>query len=110
MGLRTLKESRTQDLMRTHDPTRTQDPMRTQDSARSQVPTWTQDPIRIQHPKRTQDPMKAQDGRCKDSKFFNDPGKIYKLINYNYFHNILRLFDVLTNFPFTPSETMSGYY
>ena len=24
---------------------------------------------------------------------------------YNHFHNILRLFDVLPNFPFTPSET-----
>ena len=29
---------------------------------------------------------------------------------YNYFHNILRLFDVLTNFPFTKSETMCDYY
>ena len=27
---------------------------------------------------------------------------------YNQFHNILRLFDVLPNFPFTTSETM-GY-
>ena len=27
-------------------------------------------------------------------------------ISYNDFHNILRLFDVLTNFPFTTSETM----
>ena len=26
--------------------------------------------------------------------------------NYNQFHNILRLFDVLPNFPFTASETM----
>ena len=29
---------------------------------------------------------------------------------YNHFHNILRLFDVLTNFPFTTSETMRNYY
>ena len=29
---------------------------------------------------------------------------------YNHFHNILRLFDVLTNFPFTTSETMRDYY
>ena len=29
---------------------------------------------------------------------------------YNQFHNILRLFDVLPNFPFTPSETMCDYY
>ena len=28
----------------------------------------------------------------------------------NQFHNILRLFDVLTNCPFTTSETMSDYY
>ena len=29
---------------------------------------------------------------------------------YNYFQNILRLFDVLSNFPFTASETMRDYY
>ena len=29
---------------------------------------------------------------------------------YNHFHNILRLFDVLTNFSFTTSETMRDYY
>ena len=29
---------------------------------------------------------------------------------YNHFHNILRLFDVLSNFPFTTSETMGDYY
>ena len=28
----------------------------------------------------------------------------------NRFHNILRLFDVLSNFPFTTSETMGDYY
>ena len=28
----------------------------------------------------------------------------------NQFHSILRLFDVLVNFPFTTSETMCGYY
>ena len=32
-----------------------------------------------------------------------DPGK-------NKFHNILKLFDVLTNFPFTTSEAMCNYY
>ena len=32
------------------------------------------------------------------------------LKNCNHFHNILRLFDVLTNFPFTASETMGVYY
>ena len=29
--------------------------------------------------------------------------------NYKYFHNILRLFDALPNFPFTTSETMRNY-
>ena len=30
--------------------------------------------------------------------------------SYNQFHNILRLLDVLPNFPFTTSETMGDYY
>ena len=30
--------------------------------------------------------------------------------SYNHFHNILRLFNVLSNFPFTTSETMGDYY
>ena len=29
---------------------------------------------------------------------------------YNQFHNILRLFDVLPNFPLATSKTMSDYY
>ena len=29
---------------------------------------------------------------------------------HNQFHNILRLFGVLPNFPFTTSETMRDYY
>ena len=29
---------------------------------------------------------------------------------YNFFHNILRLFDVLINFPFTSSEKIRDYY
>ena len=33
-----------------------------------------------------------------------------KLRTYNHFHNILRLFDVLTSFTFTTSETMRDYY
>ena len=33
-----------------------------------------------------------------------------KTRNYNHFHNILRLFDVLQNFPFITSETMRDYY
>ena len=32
------------------------------------------------------------------------------LCNYNQFHNILRLFDVLPSFPFTARETMGDYY
>ena len=39
---------------------------------------------------------------------FMGEGKNYPL--YNQFHNILRLFDVLLNFPFTTSETMGDYY
>ena len=29
---------------------------------------------------------------------------------YNHFHNILRLFNVLPNFPFSTSEKMGDYY
>ena len=29
---------------------------------------------------------------------------------YNHFHNILRLFDTLPNFPITTSETIGDYY
>ena len=31
-------------------------------------------------------------------------------LTYNYFHNILRLFDVLKDFAFTMGETMRDYY
>ena len=34
----------------------------------------------------------------------------FKGFCYNQLHNILRLFDVLPNFPFTTSETMRDYY
>ena len=30
--------------------------------------------------------------------------------NFNHFHNILRLFDVLPNIPFTTTETIRDYY
>ena len=33
-----------------------------------------------------------------------------KFGNYNHFHNILGLFDVLPNFPFTTRKTMRDYY
>ena len=35
---------------------------------------------------------------------------LYEIKSYNHFHNILRLFDVLTNFPFIASETIHNYY
>ena len=31
-------------------------------------------------------------------------------LGYNQFHNILRLFDVLPNLPFTISDTICNYY
>ena len=33
-----------------------------------------------------------------------------KKASYNHFHNNLRLFDVLSDFPFTTSKTMLDYY
>ena len=33
-----------------------------------------------------------------------------EIINYNHFHNILRRLGVLTNSPFTTSETTRDYY
>ena len=33
-----------------------------------------------------------------------------QVVTYTHFHNILRLFDGLPNFPFTTSETMRDYY
>ena len=32
------------------------------------------------------------------------------MLTSNHFHNILKFFDVLPNFPFTTSETMRDYY
>ena len=32
------------------------------------------------------------------------------IFDFNHFHDILRLFDVLPNFPFTTSETMRDYH
>ena len=39
-------------------------------------------------------------------------GSIFRtqLVIYNQFHNILRLFDVLPNFPFITGDTMRDYY
>ena len=36
--------------------------------------------------------------------------EIYHMDTNNSFHNIVRLFDVLSNVPFTTSETMRDYY
>ena len=38
------------------------------------------------------------------------PILIYYAATCNQFHNIVRLFDVLPNFPFSTSETMGDYY
>ena len=35
---------------------------------------------------------------------------MYGFWTYDHFHNILRPFDVLLNFPFTTSEAMRNYY
>ena len=45
-----------------------------------------------------------------NADFFQFSAKSFVLSSYNHFHNILRLFDVLINFPFTASETMRNYY
>ena len=42
--------------------------------------------------------------------FSNHIKFILKTSNYDQFHNILRLFNVLPNFPFTSSEKMRDYY
>ena len=41
---------------------------------------------------------------------FHCVAEVRDLISNNHFHNILRLFDVLPNFPFTTSETICDYY
>ena len=40
---------------------------------------------------------------------FNKDIKVEENFEDNHFHNILRLFDVFPNFPFTTSETMRDY-
>ena len=46
----------------------------------------------------------------KEDELWNMNNEIQLLKNYNHFHAILTLFAVLTNFPFTTSETMRNYY
>ena len=44
------------------------------------------------------------------NKFIGSKCRTMSLFSYNEFHNILRVFDVLPNFPFTSSETMGDYH
>ena len=37
---------------------------------------------------------------------FTNQRAVPEKVSYNHFHNILRLFDLLPNFPFTTGETM----
>ena len=54
-------------------------------------------------------PIQSKATRCNKSQIL-----LYNIMSVlatpNHFHNILRLFDVLPNFPFTTSETMGDYY
>ena len=43
-----------------------------------------------------------------NNKILRDNKNLF--LTCNHFHNILRLFGVLPNFPFTSSETMRDYY
>ena len=45
---------------------------------------------------------------CSCQKNVNQ-ARVLNIQIYNHFHNILRLFDVLPNFPFTPCETKRNY-
>ena len=52
-------------------------------------------------------------GQIKDfyiTVFLSIKTKYYFSADCSHCHNILRLFDVLPNFPFTTSETMRDYY
>ena len=53
--------------------------------------------------------LKTSQGQ-NSSKLINSGCLFHLMAIYNHFHNILRLFDVLPNFPFTTSETMRDYY
>ena len=41
-------------------------------------------------------------------KVFSLDNRVCTFFTYNHFHNIMRLFDVLQNFPFTTSETIGN--
>ena len=64
----------------------------------------------------------CRDSTSTETKLLNKQGPVnkfgFKEVSFylanpnsacNHFHNILRLFDVLPNFPFTKSETMRDY-
>ena len=55
--------------------------------------------------------------RDMDYFFYHSEFELHKMkvvtcvsVIYNYFHNIVRLPDVLSNFPFTACEIMHDYY
>ena len=55
---------------------------------------------------------KVQVDYLKDSQsdYYDENYMKQKVNTFNQFHNILRLFEVLPNFPFTTSETMGNCY
>ena len=48
--------------------------------------------------------------RCRIQYLNLDKALAFPRNDKHFFHNILRLFDVLPNFPFPTSETMCDYY
>ena len=59
--------------------------------------------ISISHENTIDIPLTSKN--CRQAKFC-----LVAERSYNHFHNILRFFDVLPNFPFTTSEMMGDYY
>ena len=47
---------------------------------------------------------------CSLHYHFYKKANLIEMTTCNHFHNILRLFDVVPNFPFTTSETKRDYY
>ena len=61
------------------------------------------------------DKLREVEGSCMlrnwaSGYFFQKSFSTGSILTYNHFYNILRLLDVLTNFPFTTIETMRDYY
>ena len=57
-------------------------------------------------------PQHLQQSLSKQANYLKRMNKElgYWIFSYNRFHNVLRLFDVMPNFPFITSETMRDYY